>query len=144
MTVNCRLSATVSSEFRVPSSEFCDFLFSFAFSFLPFDFCLLPFDLLVSAVPHSLQNLALPGFSIPQDPQRYTSEAPHSLQNFAPSRFSNSQLEQRMLLLYSFGLSAARKDQVPRQAGIQNPSGQQRDKVSRSLYFRRIWSVVDL
>ena len=100
ITVSCRRSATVSSEFWVSSFEFFDFLFSFAFSLLPFDFCLLIFDLLVSAVPHFPQNFAAGRISWPQLGQTCASFVPHSSQKFIPGGFSTPQFRQRIQLLY--------------------------------------------
>jgi len=71
------------------------------------------------AVPHSGQNFAAGRACWPQLGQRGTNEIPHSSQNLALSGFSKPQLAQRMLLLYSFGRSGARKRLSPRsQAAI--------------------------
>ena len=47
-----------------------------------------------SAVPHSMQNFAPGGFSVPHDGQDVASPAPHDMQNRARSGFSVPQLAQ--------------------------------------------------
>jgi hypothetical protein len=47
-----------------------------------------------SAAAHSMQNLALGLFEVPQDGHCSTSGAAHPSQNFAPSGFSEPHLEQ--------------------------------------------------
>jgi hypothetical protein len=44
--------------------------------------------------PHSTQNLAPGGFSVPQEGQAAAREEPHDMQNFAPAGFSVPQLGQ--------------------------------------------------
>ena len=60
-------------------------------------------------VPHSGQNLAPGGRRRPQLGQSRGNGVPHSIQNFAPAGFSVPQLSQRILPLYSFTRSGARK-----------------------------------
>src|SRR5262249_40565796 len=64
-------------------------------------------------VPHWPQNLAVGRTCWPQLGQTRTSVVPHSSQNLACSGFSKPQLAQRMLPLYSFRHSGARKTSAP-------------------------------
>ena len=46
------------------------------------------------ALPHSMQNLAFGGFSVPHESQTTGSADPQDMQNFAPAGFSVPQLGQ--------------------------------------------------
>jgi hypothetical protein len=50
------------------------------------------------AVPHSMQNFAPGGFSVPQEGHLAASGEPHAMQNFACGGFSVPQLEQARAL----------------------------------------------
>src|SRR5262245_6472509 len=74
-------------------------------------------DCATSGLPHWPQKRAKGTFSPPQLAQRSWKGSPHPIQNFMPSGVSKPQLAQRMLPLYSFGRSRARKTSAPLPSG---------------------------
>src|SRR5262245_28961414 len=111
-TVNCRRSASAAAERIVAVVREAAGRLAFLVLVVPWRLRLLAgngFPAAASAVPQLAQNFAWGRLSYPHPRQEVLTAPPHSIQNLAPSGFSNPQLAQRMLPLYSFRLMRARK-----------------------------------